>query len=239
MSLIYNGHDFADLVAYGDPEYTMLSSNVQMAGSENRNGDIVLGKTWGVASLTFRIGIKGTMEHRRNVLSTIASWLDVDEPKKLTVPDMPGRYFLAIPSGDVATLRGYDGEIATLKFSITDPIAYGDETSVRVPSGSSITFYVGGTAAAKPTISVLTAFRDSTALVWGLRLDEQDFIHVATATGGHSVKVDCLNRTCIVDNQVSMITLDSDWFELKPGKHTLRMDYGTGDAYVKFVERWL
>ena len=239
MGLIYDGHDFGDLVEYGDPEYTQLTSNVHYASSENRDGDIVLGKTWGVARLAFRIGVNGTIAQRRDILSTIASWLDVDEPKKLVVPDMPGRYFMAIPDGDVPTIRGYDGEIATLAFALTDPIAYGDETTVTVPSGGSATFHVGGTSTARPIITA-NATRDASALVWGLRLDEQNFVHVATgSSSSRSVAIDCLERTCIVNSSVKMITLDSDWLELKPGKHTLRMDYGTGAATVRYIERWL
>lgn len=239
MSLIYDEHDFSELFVYGDPEYTMLVSSTKYATSDSRNGDVMLGRTWGASSVTFSIGYVGTASERRDKLSTLGTWLDVDEPKKLVVPDMPGRYFLAVPDGAVETTRGIGGEIARLTFKITDPIAYGEEETLTVPSGGSLTFFVGGTSAALPVITA-TATRDSTALVWGLRLDEQDFVHVVTgSSSSRSVVIDCLDRTCKVNNSVSMITLDSDWLELKPGKHTLRMDYGTGAATVKYVERWL
>lgn len=239
MSLIFDGHDFGDIVEYGDPEYTLLSSNVHYASSDNRDGEIVLGKTWNVGSLTFRIGISGSIAERRDKLSTIGQWLDVDEPRKLTVPDMPGRYFLAIPDGDVSSIRGIQGEIATLTFVLTDPIAYGREISITVPSGGSVTFNVGGTSTARPVITA-NASRNASAQVYGLRLDDGDFVHVATGSNSaRPIVIDCENRTCTVNGSVSMITLDSDWLEFTPGKHVLRMDYGTGAATVKYVERWL
>lgn len=238
--LIFNGHDFSDLFVCGEPEYSMLVSSTQYADIENRNGSVVLGRTWGDSTVTFSLGIDGTAAERRNKLSTLGYWLAVDEPKKLHVPDMPGRYFMAVPDGGIETTRGVDGEIARLTFKMVDPIAYGNEITVTVPSGGSVTFNVDGTAAAKPTITASAAIRNSSAFVWGLRLDDGDFVHVATGSASaRSVAIDCDERTCIVNNSVKVPTLDSDWLELTPGVHTLRMDYGTGTATVTYRERWL
>ena len=111
--------------------------------------------------------------------------------------------------------------------------------TLTVPSGGSISFNVGGTYRARPRITA-SAVRDSSSQVWGLKLDNADFVHVVTGSASaRSVDIDCDGRTCIVNSSTSMITLDSDWLELAPGTHTLVMDKGTGAATVKYRERWL
>lgn len=129
----------------------------------------------------------------------------------------------------------------TLTFTCQDPIAYGASRTENVPSGGSKTFTVGGTAPAMPTITA-NAVRNSTSLVWGIRLDGGDFVHIATGSASsRSVVVDCAARTCTVAGTATLPTLDSDWLALEPGEHTLAMDYGTasGGATVTFTERWL
>lgn len=239
MSLIFDGHDFGALFEYGDPEYKLLSSNVHQISSDSRNGNVVIGKTWGAASLTLRLYINGTMEQRRERLSELGRWLNVDEPKQLVVPDFPGCYFLAIPDGEVSTLRGFDGEVASLTFSIVDPIAYGEEKSITVPSGGSISFNVGGTFRARPTITA-DAVRNASSQVWGLRLDEGKYINIATGNASaRAVSIDCEERVSTVAGSVVLPTIDSDWLEFQPGEHTLRMENGTGAATVTWRERWL
>lgn len=237
--LIFDGHSFDELFYYGNPELTILSSNAKYAQSENRNGSLFIGKTWANSQVTFSIATTGTAAERRDALSTLGQWLDVDEPKKLILPDTPDRFYMAVPNGSIGLTRYCDSETASVTFDIVDPIAYGREVTVTVPSGGSVTFNVGGTYKTKPRIES-SAVRDSTALVWSLKLDNSDHIHVATGSAdATTVKLDCEERTCKVGNQVSMITLDSDWLELEPGTHTLVMDYGTGAATVTFNERWL
>jgi len=237
--LIFDGHSFDELFIYGDPKISILSSDVKYARSDNRNGSIVIGRPWSNSTVSFTIVATGAADERRNAFSTLGMWLNVDEPKKLVLPDTPDRYYMAIPSGSLDLQRYIEAETASVTFDIVDPIAYGREVTVTVPSGGSVTFNVGGTYKTKPRIES-SAVRDSTALVWSLKLDNLDHIHVATGSAdATTVKLDCDERTCKVGNQVSMITLDSDWLELEPGTHTLVMDYGTGAATVTFNERWL
>jgi hypothetical protein len=118
-------------------------------------------------------------------------------------------------------------------------VAYGAARTVTVPSGGSVEFNVGGTYKTMPRITA-NAARDSSSLVWGLRLDGGDFVHVATGSNAvKSVLIDCAERICTVAGAVALPTLDSDWLELEPGTHTLAMDNGTGAATVVFTERWL
>lgn len=237
--LIFDDHDLGELFVYGDPEISILSSSVKRADSNSRNGSIVIGSTWADSTVSFTVAAIGTAEERRNAFSTLGMWFDVDEPKKLCLPDTPGRYYLAVPDGVIELNRHIGAETAKVTFALTDPIAYGREMTLTVPSGGSISFNVGGTYRARPRITA-SAVRDSSSQVWGLKLDNADFVHVVTGSASaRSVDIDCDGRTCIVNSSTSMITLDSDWLELAPGTHTLVMDKGTGAATVKYRERWL
>ena len=243
--LIFDGHSFDELFLYGDPDITILQSNVSYADSNSRNGSIVIGKTWNNSTVSFTIAVTGSADERRNAFSILGMWLNVDEPKKLVLPDTPDRYYMAIPVGNIDLLRHIGAETAVVSFDIVDPIAYGREVTVNVPSAGSVTFNVGGTAPTKPKISATGAIRDSQSLVYGLRLDNSDYAYVATGTDNSTkVNIDCDERYVILNSgtlsqQVGMITLPSNWLEFKPGAHTLVMDNGTGAATVTYRERWL
>ena len=160
-----------------------------------------------------------------------------DGPRPLSLTE--GRYWLAVLADESPLDFKTYSATAELTFVCPDPVAYGIERTVTVPSGGSVTFNVGGSYPAKPKIAA-AAVRNSTSLVWGIRLDNADYIHVATGNASaRNVALDCQARTCTVAGAVSLPTLDSDWLELAPGTHTLSMDNGTGAATVSYRERWL
>ena len=114
---------------------------------------------------------------------------------------------------------------------------YGDTHTVTVPSAGSVSFIVKGSYPTAPTIHAQSA-NVSSSTVWGLRLDETDFIHVQLSEASE-VAIDCDKRTCLVGSDVKLPTLDSDWIHLTNGHHTLRNDQGTGACTVTWTERWL
>lgn len=237
----YDGHDFETLFIVGDPEIMILDSRTEYADSSSRNGIALIGRRWGETQVSFTLTAIGDANTRRLAFSALGSWLDVDEPKKLVLPDTPTWYYMAIPDGALELVRAFDGETTQITFTLTDPIAYSStETTVSLPSGSSVTFTVGGTAAAKPRLQASSAKRDTTSLVWGVKLDDGDFVHVATGSNSaRNTIVDCDTRTVTVSGNPAIMTLDSDWLEFSPGSHTLVMDNGTGACTVKYRERWL
>lgn len=166
-----------------------------------------------------------------------AAAMRTEEPRRLSLT--PDRYRMAVLSGDSALEFKTYSATAELVFLCPDPVAYGVERTVTVPSGGSAEFVVGGTYRAAPAIAA-NAVRDATSLVWGLKLDGGDFVHVATGNASaRSVAIDCGARTCRVAGAAALPTLDSDWLKLAPGRHVLAMDEGTGAATVTFAERWL
>ena len=147
--------------------------------------------------------------------------------------------YKAIPNGSMPIDSFTNADSVVVSFRLLEAAAYGDTVTKTVPSGGSLTFTVDGTYPTKPTITA-NAARDGSSQVWGLRLDNGDFLHVATGSeSARDVVLDCENRTLTVQGAVALPTLDSDWFELAPGTHTLTMDKGTGAATVTYKERWL
>ena len=239
MSLIFDGHDFATLCVYGDPKITILNSKPVTRDVSGRDGEAFVGLTYGVSSVAFTIAVIGDAETRRVALSTIGGWLAVDGPKPLYLPDTPDRYYLAVPSRALDLKRGKDGELATVTFMLTDPVAYGEAQTASLASGGSATININGTAPTYLNVTADSAVRNGSALVWGVRVDSQDFVHVATGTASAcKVEIDSGERVCKVANALTLPTLDSDWLKLEPGAHTVAMDYGTGAATLSWTERW-
>lgn len=238
MSLIYDGHDFGTLFIYGDPTFSILNSQPVLEDVTGRNGQAFQGMTYGSSEVSFTIGIADDAAARRAAFSQLGQWLMVDEPKPLYLPDTPDRYYLAVPNGPVEIERCIGADKVTVAFLLVDPVAYGELKTATVPSGGSVSITVGGTAPTRPTLNA-SAVRDSSSLVWGVRLDSADYIHVATGNAAaRIVSIDCHERVLKVSGSVKLPTLDSDWLEFSPGSHTLTMDNGTGAATVTWRERW-
>lgn len=170
-------------------------------------------------------------------------WADVaatmrhDGPVPLSLVD--GFYWMAVLADEPKLKFRHYSATAELVFLCPDPVAYGAVRRLTVPSGGEVRFKVDGTYPAKPRI-VASAVRDAESLVWGLRLDDGDHVHVATGSAqARSVALDCDARTCTVNGATALPTLDSDWLAFAPGEHTLEMDHGTGAAELVFTERWL
>lgn len=245
-NVIFDGHDFSSEFRVGNIEQMIANPRPNLI-EKGGNGIAFNGATLGELTFTVALYLLGgsaigmtAEEARRAKLRTLASWLDVNTPRKLEIGDDSGLYYMAVPSGEAPMSRYVNAASVEVTFVAVDPIAYGEERTVNVPSGGSVTFEVGGTYPTGPTITAAGAIRNSSSLVWGLRIDDGDFIHVATGSStSKPVEIDCGARTLAVDGAASVPTLDSDWLALAPGQHVLRMDQGTGAATVRFRERWL
>ena len=239
MSLIYNGHDFSTLFVWGDPQITILNAKPDTREVSGRNGAAFVGMTYDVATVAFTIAVLGDAETRRVALSTLGGWLMVDEPKPLYLPDTPDRYYLAVPGAGLELTRGFGGELAQVTFTLVDPVAYGETQTASLASGGSVSINVNGTAPTYLNIVAESAVRNSSAQVWGVKVDDVDYVHVATgSSSSRKVEIYSENRICKIADALTLPTLDSDWLKLEPGTHTVTMDYGTGAASLSWVERW-
>ena len=239
MSLIFDGHDFSTLFVWGDPEITILNAKPVTRDVSGRDGAAFVGLTYGTSTVAFKIAAIGGAEARRVAFSTLGQWLMVDEPKPLYLPDTPDRYYLAVPGAALDLKRCAGSELAEVTFTLTDPVAYGDGQTASLASGGTVTVNVNGTAPTYLNVTADSAVRNGTALVWGVQVDDQDYVHVATgSSSARKVEIYSGERVCKVADALTLPTLDSDWLKLEPGTHTVAMDYGTGAATLSWTERW-
>lgn len=236
---VFDGHDLGEVFVCGDQAVRVSEVRAELASVSGRDYDVHVGSTLGNGRVEFTVALPGRdPAERRDLFSRLASWLRVDGPRRLVLPDRPDRHCLAVPDSSIE-LTGYiDGETARIGFATVSPW-HGTQRTVTVPSGGSATFRVEGTYPATCTLAAASAVRSGSSGVWGVRLDEGDYVRVELTSGSHAVSIDCADRICKVDGAVDMLTLSSDWLELEPGGHTVRMDQGTGAATLTYVERWL
>lgn len=176
-------------------------------------------------------------ERQREAVRAIMALLAVDSYRPLSISDDNGLYYMAIPDGEHEVIEALNAVGVRVSFTARDPFLYGAEQTVTVPSGGSVTFAVNCTCPTYPVITA-NAEREQSGL-WGLRLDDGDFLHVLTGRDAPTpVVADCAARTLEVNGSAALPTLQSDWLRLPKGIHTLEMEHGTGAATVKFTERW-
>lgn len=160
-------------------------------------------------------------------------------PFALYLRNHPDEYYIArfVSMSEGDRIGGTGIGYLELNFMADDPLRYGPMKSLAVTT-SSVTFYVEGSTPAAISIASDTAVRSPASEVWGVRFDDQDFVHIGIPVStASSVSIDCESRTASVNNATAMVTLDSDWPILKPGVHTARIDQGSGSATVTWQER--
>ena len=249
MTLSYDGHDLESLVICGDPQISILNFQPDFIDVKSRNGSLFVGSKLGSSTVEFTIAVTGSASERRAKLSTLGSWLVVDEPKRLILPDTPDRYYLAVPSAALDMQRGYSGEYAQLTFTLTDPVAY----SVEARSAAS----VSGVAACSvlgnaPTEFVLTNANGETITpgpiapgyanyYWKIS-NGSDSLNFGIGDSGSEIIIDTEKRRCRLHSgaywYTYFATLDSTWFKLQPGANTITRTIGGGEFVIEWQDRW-
>ncbi|MBQ9058519.1 MAG: phage tail family protein [Atopobiaceae bacterium] len=235
---MFDNHNLEDLLVLGSPSFNIINSVPNTIDVSSRDGELVQEVRYGSSSITFQAAVVGTNTEKRNKLSQLAMWLDVDEPKRLVLPDTPDRYYLAIPDGSLEIRRLIDADFFVVTFRITEPAAYGAEQSITIPSGGSTSFSVDGTykTALKVTCAQATGNANN---LWGVRLDNGIVMRCELPISSCAITLDSESRTCRANNTNTQITLASDWFFASPGTHSIKNDVGSGECVVSWTERWL
>ena len=222
-----------------DRREQLLPTDVATIDVPGRDGALFGGVTRTVRQVTLALYVLGPVGERAPHVRELAARLAVDGPRPLMFSDEAPLWRMAVPNAESDSEVYYDAEGYTdVEFVCPDPWLYGEERSVTVPSGGSVTFTVGGTAPAWPTITASAT--GSSQGTWILRLDDSSKgVYAAIASGvTRPVVADCDARTLTVNNATSMLAPSYDWPELTPGTHTLAMTQGTGAATVTWTERW-
>lgn len=216
-------------------------SRIQSEQIPGRDGNVVVSVERELDSVTAHCLLKARYAPSwQEVRSELAATLSPAREDRLYLPDEGGLWRLAVPSFDSnVTLPTQEGLYQfDVSFALSEAIAHGRTNAVTVPSGGSIEFRVGGTAPCAISISAL-ATRELSTRLWGVRFDDGDYLRVEIPTSSATpVEIDCESRVVRVGGNVSMVTMDSDWPMLTPGRHVARNDVGTGSATLAWEERW-
>lgn len=236
----FDGHELTRLFAVSNLQNSLLPRTLNTVDVPGRDGSLFLG-----ASLVGRT-IKLTLTVRDKTVSglqtasrTLAAILNVSEPKPLSMSIDGGLYYMAIPNAQADGTRYRNAITYDVEFLCADPVAYGVEQTITVPSGGSITFEVDGTYPTAPQVSAAAA-RNGSGGCWKLTLDNDEYLAATIPSGVTTapVEIDCTARTLMVNGSVTLLQPEADWLVFEPGEHTLSMT-GTGQAIVTYAERWL
>lgn len=240
-TVTFDGHDLTASYVVSNLNAPLLPRRIGTQEVPGRDGTLFTGAALAERTITMTLTARGgTIEQRQVAGRTLASILAVDEPKPLAISIDGGLYWMAIPESGGSAKRYVTANSFTVSFRITDPVAYGTEQTVTVPSGSSKTFTVGGTYPALPVVSAPSAKNNSGIGAWRLRLEDGSYLIATIPTGVSTAPViaDCAARTLKVNGNYVLLQPEADWLVLAPGQHTFTMT-GTGAATVTYRERWL
>ena len=240
QTIVFDGHNFNDLFYVGEVNVGLPEFVTDATERVGGNGSMFRSIRVGTLSISVQMVAKPLRGRDvRESLSTLLSWLDVDGERPLYLSNDRGLRRMVVPNGAPSIGDAEWNDRVTVEFLQLDPMLYGKERTVTVPSGGSVTFNVGGDASTQPSIAAQSAVRNGTSRTWGIRLDDGDYLRVAIPTSSATpVEIDCKERTCRVGGAVTIPTIDSDWFVLAPGTHTVRNDVGSGACALTWTERW-
>lgn len=243
----FDGHDLTErfLVTDVSRPWPSLSANV---ADNPAGGSFLKGLRREAAEVSMTLYAFGSTSERREAARELASWLDVDGPRELAFGDDGGLVYMAVPRGTDAPKSFADAESASVSFLVPEPVMLGERGRAQAYMPMSVTevdgpvspvVMVGGTAPARMVITSEDASRDPSTGLWGVRLDDGGYARVEIPVPTpSSVTIDCVERTATVNGAPALLTLDSDWLEMSPGRHVIKLDEGHGTADVSWRERW-
>ena len=237
---MFNGFELSRHFIVSDLRNALLPRTIDTVDVPGRDGSLFTGARLQPRSISLKLTVRDkTIAGMQAAARTLAAILAVDEPAPLMMSVDGGLYYMAIPNGSAEGMRYRNAIVYDVEFVVPDPVAYGIERTVTVPSGGSVTFEVGGTYPTMPLVSASAAANGSGGF-WRVRLDDDDYL-IATIPNGVStapVVADCGARTLKVNGNVALLQPNADWLVFSPGQHTLVMT-GSGAATVTYAERWL
>lgn len=237
-TVTFDGHDLTADYVVSDLRRPLLPRDASAQDVAGRDGQLFTGVRMATRKVSLRLtATSNDMAQRQAAARRLAAILAVGEPRPLAISIDGGLYLMAVPESGGNAKRYEDAIGFDVAFSCYDPVFWGAERTVTVPSAGSVTFEVAGTHPARPMVSA-SAARPSSGL-WGLALEDGQRLLVNTgSSASRRVVADCAARTLTVNEATALLLPEYDWLELEPGRHTLTMT-GSGAATVTYRERWL
>ena len=239
-TVTFNGTDLTASYRVSDLRTSLLPRRVATAKVPGMDGAVLTSAPMDVRTITLTLSVMGTdVAARQTAARALASALNVSEPKPLAISIDGGLYYMALPESGGDATRFYNAIQFEVDFTCFDPVAYGTEKTVTVPSGGNATFTVNGTYPTMPTISVPQATNGAQGY-WRLSLEDGSYLIATIPTGVQNAPIvaDCANRVLKVNGSVVILQPEADWLVLTPGQHKLTM-VGGGAATVTYRERWV
>lgn len=236
----FNGHVLTDLFDVSDVMRPLGGRKVLSEDADSVEGIRVRGSKRTSFTVSMRLWLRGrTKREREQQRIMLAAILDADEEAKLWFEDQGDLYYLAMPSGDFPVTEYMNCSAVDVSFTVAKPWMYGACRKASLPSGSTTGLTLSGTEEVMPTIEASSAVRGSASHVWGVRFGASDKLRVELPDGlAHKVVLDCANRVCTVDGEVTIPVIYDDWFELAPGTYSVGCCDGSGAITVSWQERW-
>lgn len=229
--------DFFTIVGVQRPPASVGNTFTEVSGMDG--GKLTDSKLGQATVKVFVMANDKNIADMREAVRRLCGMIYTDEPKVLALSSDNGRYYKAVLDGEVPFVEHTRSGLFELNFATESPALYGSEKAVTIPSGGSVTIIVGGTYPTYPVIEG-SVYGSGTNTLWGLRLDEGDYIRISTgSTAARNVVIDCEDRKSTVSSAIKLPILGSDWLELTPSMHTIRNDVGSGSCVLKWTERWL
>lgn len=240
-TIILGGHILNSRFRISELKRPFPASRLTVQTVPGGHGEVVTEQTMGPRSVSFKLWAF-SRDHERLMadMADLATWLLTSGEMELSISDEGGRVRRVVLDGELDFDEYEERGCVPIKLKQSDPYC-----NIGMPNTAQVTPSDATTVGVKHdlpdvSVSVAAAVRDSASLVWGIRFDEGDFLHVKLADdNAHSVSIDCAARVVLVDGAVSMVTLDSNWPELARGMHVARIDNGTGSASLTWQERCL
>ena len=236
-SITYNGHDFSPYVAAELVEPAGHGLSPRTLAVPGRPGAVLLGSELPPRVLRVRLfldaGVALSAEDRSEIRHELYAWLAAPGGGELELPGEPGLAWRDAVVTDVTDWDSlFEGGSCEVAFTCFDPVAYGD-----AKSSAATLLTVGGTWRTWP-VATLTALAGTSVKV----TDELGrYVLVERAfSAGDKVVMDFADETVTVDGEdaVADVAVESTFFPLEPGAHTLTFS-GCSAHAVEWAERWL
>ena len=234
--MIYDGFDFGYHIIIDKIHRPMLPSVDVQAEDLSGDGARITGVRLEASEIEVdirlyrpfdEIGARGFEESRR----LLASRLLRRKPCKLTLPDAPDIYHMAILSGDTDLERIAWCGTGTLTFYCPDPVGYSANVRHVYSATGDVVCNVGGNYPCLPTFKVTS--NSSTVT---LTVDGKPLRCLGDATGNDPVVIDTSLHCVTKGDDVCMLDCTDDYPEWAPGLHTVECDY---PLIIEWQERWL
>lgn len=240
MIFEYAGHRLDQLFIASNLKVKLPQPTPDLRTVSGRDGQAVQGATLGVGTISVELSkTTGTDAERRAAYSQLWAWLNIKSPQPLRLGSTSDPYYLVMPSSGGDVTRYIKAETVTAEFTIIEPARFGATRTASLSGSTAQNITVAGTYPTWLKIESTNATRNASGL-WGVQVDNQDYVCVALPTAAASVvTIDSAEHLAEVDGAAIMITLDSDWLRLEPGTHSVKINKGSGSATISWVERWL